>query len=405
MYFYCRFRCQQCRSKYYRLNKHTCVPCNCDIFGSKNLQCDDSGQCECHDNFTGKQCNQCAKRNQDIKNKCTNCPFCYYSVESKIVILEKDVKNVSTIIENILKNTYPEHQAEIDATNIQLFLEVKQNITIFQNQVNLYVEKLNTSRISQLQQQLDSIKQQFSNMNQYIEKNNAENTKQTHYALKDTIKNVTELLTAWEDALKKAETITNNVHNKNIDLSNIKTEADRVVTAMKLQFHDIKNASIATTTTCNEALESFNEFLEGQNGIEKDIDLLNEHLKNSDLLLKALKESLAVVTQQVKGNHTTSEDLYKKSSEIPSVILVEKYDLAKEKLHNISKVVDSYGLNKNSIVKIISEFAKLLGDSKKRRDEKNKLVKSIEETNNKSRSIITDIEDLISEKRRIINGK
>nr|XP_013006500.1 laminin subunit alpha-2 isoform X4 [Cavia porcellus] len=37
-----------------------CVPCNCNSFGSKSFDCDESGQCWCQPGVTGKKCDHCA---------------------------------------------------------------------------------------------------------------------------------------------------------------------------------------------------------------------------------------------------------------------------------------------------------------------------------------------------------
>lgn len=37
-----------------------CVPCNCNSFGSKSFDCDESGQCRCQPGVTGPKCDRCA---------------------------------------------------------------------------------------------------------------------------------------------------------------------------------------------------------------------------------------------------------------------------------------------------------------------------------------------------------
>lgn len=38
-----------------------CVPCNCNSFGSKSFDCEESGQCWCQPGVTGKKCDRCAR--------------------------------------------------------------------------------------------------------------------------------------------------------------------------------------------------------------------------------------------------------------------------------------------------------------------------------------------------------
>ncbi|TKC51803.1 hypothetical protein EI555_017678, partial [Monodon monoceros] len=37
-----------------------CIPCNCNSFGSKSFDCEESGQCWCQPGVTGKKCDRCA---------------------------------------------------------------------------------------------------------------------------------------------------------------------------------------------------------------------------------------------------------------------------------------------------------------------------------------------------------
>ncbi|KAM4693155.1 laminin subunit alpha-2 isoform 1-T1 [Discoglossus pictus] len=51
-----------------------CVPCNCNSFGSKSFDCDDSGQCRCQPGVTGKKCDRCAHGYFDFQEGgCTPC--------------------------------------------------------------------------------------------------------------------------------------------------------------------------------------------------------------------------------------------------------------------------------------------------------------------------------------------
>eukprot|EP00079_Xenopus_tropicalis_P035929 XP_017949700.1 PREDICTED: laminin subunit alpha-2 isoform X3 [Xenopus tropicalis] len=51
-----------------------CVPCNCNSFGSKSFDCDDSGQCRCQPGVTGKKCDHCDHGFYDFQEGgCTPC--------------------------------------------------------------------------------------------------------------------------------------------------------------------------------------------------------------------------------------------------------------------------------------------------------------------------------------------
>ncbi|XP_066470578.1 laminin subunit alpha-2 isoform X3 [Tiliqua scincoides] len=51
-----------------------CVPCNCNSFGSKSFDCDETGQCHCQPGVGGKKCDRCAHGFYDFEEGgCTPC--------------------------------------------------------------------------------------------------------------------------------------------------------------------------------------------------------------------------------------------------------------------------------------------------------------------------------------------
>ncbi|XP_013114833.1 laminin subunit gamma-1 [Stomoxys calcitrans] len=76
-------KCDRCDSNFYQFSAHGCQPCGCDPRGShQNMPaCDaETGICHCKDNVEGKRCNECKPGffNLDLGNRfgCTPC-FCY----------------------------------------------------------------------------------------------------------------------------------------------------------------------------------------------------------------------------------------------------------------------------------------------------------------------------------------
>ncbi|GAB6031450.1 Laminin B (Domain IV) [Chamberlinius hualienensis] len=51
--------CERCKENYYERADTNCVPCNCDRTGSRNLQCDRQGKCQCKPGVTGDKCDRC----------------------------------------------------------------------------------------------------------------------------------------------------------------------------------------------------------------------------------------------------------------------------------------------------------------------------------------------------------
>lgn len=76
-------KCDRCDANFYNFGQHGCQPCNCNISGSyeNTPQCDSgTGECFCKENVEGRHCGECRPGffNLDFDNKfgCTPC-FCY----------------------------------------------------------------------------------------------------------------------------------------------------------------------------------------------------------------------------------------------------------------------------------------------------------------------------------------
>uniref|UniRef100_A0A8D8H0Q0 Laminin subunit gamma-1 n=2 Tax=Culex pipiens TaxID=7175 RepID=A0A8D8H0Q0_CULPI len=76
-------KCDRCENNFYNFGHHGCQPCNCDVRGSlENApSCDPvNGICSCKENVEGRHCRECRPGyfNLDLENKfgCTPC-FCY----------------------------------------------------------------------------------------------------------------------------------------------------------------------------------------------------------------------------------------------------------------------------------------------------------------------------------------
>ncbi|XP_050712288.1 laminin subunit alpha-1-like isoform X2 [Eriocheir sinensis] len=69
-------KCDRCDYSYYGNPSQpggSCVPCNCDPFGSVHEGCDNQGQCTCKDGITGRDCSQCAPRHVTSARGCQSC--------------------------------------------------------------------------------------------------------------------------------------------------------------------------------------------------------------------------------------------------------------------------------------------------------------------------------------------
>ncbi|GAB0100956.1 Laminin subunit gamma-1 [Sergentomyia squamirostris] len=51
--------CERCKENFYMDNKGYCINCECDSVGSRTLQCNAEGRCQCKPGVTGDKCDRC----------------------------------------------------------------------------------------------------------------------------------------------------------------------------------------------------------------------------------------------------------------------------------------------------------------------------------------------------------
>ncbi|KAI5640968.1 laminin EGF domain-containing protein [Phthorimaea operculella] len=66
--------CEHCRENYFQSQGDICLPCNCDPTGSRSLQCNAEGKCQCKPGVTGDKCDVCAPNHYEFTNQgCKPC--------------------------------------------------------------------------------------------------------------------------------------------------------------------------------------------------------------------------------------------------------------------------------------------------------------------------------------------
>ncbi|CAB3367583.1 Hypothetical predicted protein [Cloeon dipterum] len=51
--------CERCRENFFQMEDGSCIPCNCNEVGSRSLQCNSEGKCQCKTGVTGDKCDRC----------------------------------------------------------------------------------------------------------------------------------------------------------------------------------------------------------------------------------------------------------------------------------------------------------------------------------------------------------
>uniref|UniRef100_A0A1B6D2A0 Laminin subunit gamma-1 n=1 Tax=Clastoptera arizonana TaxID=38151 RepID=A0A1B6D2A0_9HEMI len=69
--------CERCRDDYYQTDSSYCIACNCNETGSRSLQCNSEGKCQCKPGVTGEKCDRCDVNYYDFSPQgCKPCD-CY----------------------------------------------------------------------------------------------------------------------------------------------------------------------------------------------------------------------------------------------------------------------------------------------------------------------------------------
>ncbi|XP_069688400.1 laminin subunit gamma-1 [Periplaneta americana] len=66
--------CERCRENYFQREDNYCIACNCNEIGSRSLQCNSEGRCQCKPGVTGDKCDRCEANHYDFSGHgCKPC--------------------------------------------------------------------------------------------------------------------------------------------------------------------------------------------------------------------------------------------------------------------------------------------------------------------------------------------
>uniref|UniRef100_A0A2A4JWY1 Laminin subunit gamma-1 n=1 Tax=Heliothis virescens TaxID=7102 RepID=A0A2A4JWY1_HELVI len=66
--------CERCKENFFQGSGEICLPCNCNPTGSRSLQCNAEGKCQCKPGVTGDKCDVCAPNHYEFTSQgCKPC--------------------------------------------------------------------------------------------------------------------------------------------------------------------------------------------------------------------------------------------------------------------------------------------------------------------------------------------
>lgn len=167
--FRCRLRCDHCEARKYGFSTEGCKDCECDQIGSKNLQCDASGQCPCLENVEGRRCDRCKENKYDRQRGCIDCPDCYNLVQDAAKTHNRKLERLSDILDEVERrptvitdDQFPQELAKL-SQDIDDFHDKVRNATgdhsIFQLVQNIQERQKDISRtLSEIDENLHVIR-------------------------------------------------------------------------------------------------------------------------------------------------------------------------------------------------------------------------------------------------------
>lgn len=101
LFLFHRPRCDHCEYRKYGFSYEGCKQCDCDPVGSRELQCDTSGQCSCLENVEGRRCDRCKENKHDRQRGCVDCPECYTLVQEAARSHNNQLDRLKEILDKI----------------------------------------------------------------------------------------------------------------------------------------------------------------------------------------------------------------------------------------------------------------------------------------------------------------
>lgn len=339
-------RCDECDwNRYHSLEQ--CSSCNCNIYGSTDLTCNELGQCPCLKNVEGNQCDTCKENTYGIKQGCIPCPSCYNFVQNSIRNLTRYVNNIEESIEQI-ENNIPQHT---------------QDYKHFLNEV-----KLLRAKINKLKMDLDSFlkaNKSYDYLNNVIQKSDEFHSNVTNllenfkdeYNYKEinlilqngtlALKQSKELLNTCNEALANATMISKTLNRHNKTITNLAESAVAKSKEIEDKADDLEELSNNVTTACKEACDVATTFNKNQELLKVDLMKLNKEISDVQTGVGAIAKYLKDFNRKTKATkdeanrlNILADDLVIPTSdgfERDIKTLKEDYDVVNQELKDLAE--------------------------------------------------------------------
>lgn len=292
-------RCDHCETYKYGFSSEGCKSCDCDRIGSKDLQCDPSGQCHCLDNVEGRRCDRCKENKYDRQRGCVDCPHCYNLVQEAVHHHQQQLEKLNDILDEIERNptvidddTFESRLIAVQDEIQKLYDEAKaatggDEASVIQKLDDIRKRQKDVSRtLSEIDENLFSADNKGNRAQDYVV-SAGETLKEAEVQLDDAI---TLLEIEGKAALEKANQRAREYGQQSDKMTNIAQEARHLADELDNQAEGLTGVANKAKNVSSVAYDLAKNTTDQQLNITLEIKKLRNEVANKESKLSSVKE-------------------------------------------------------------------------------------------------------------------
>ncbi|KAF2888243.1 hypothetical protein ILUMI_17930 [Ignelater luminosus] len=365
--------CDRCEAFTYQVSSDICENCNCNPFGSKDLQCNSTGKCSCLKNVEGKNCNQCKENTYNLTLGCISCPPCYDFVQNSIRNFTKYLEEAKNLLEHA-ENNLPAY--------IQDYKHFLNEIKLLKAKIHkLLMEYEDVNITVSVEDAINNLNKKINDFhNEIIKFIDQLNHELDHKQIKSNIitagtnlKEGNNLIGVCESALENATKISKSISRHNKTMSKLAKDSLKASQEIENKADELHNLSQNVNSSCRAACVVAEQFLNDQKAVQKQLEDLSKEVLKSE-------EGLETMRNYSKGFHEKT-----KNTKDKAYLLLENA--------NSLEIPTTDGIS-SSLTEINNDLVaidKIVGDLKEASDKidnnKAKVKKDLEELESKQKDV------------------
>ncbi|KFD47979.1 hypothetical protein M514_11156 [Trichuris suis] len=296
-----------------------CKSCDCFPIGSIDMQCNvASGQCQCHANVEGRQCNKCKENMYNLEAGCLECPPCYKLIQKMANEQRDKLKHLKELLTEIIQNpmvindtNFEKKLSEVDELVNALGIDVRDALSSgdasLSSRLSRLEEYMKNAEMSladvdhRLLEANFTISEAMNQMNSWetIKDRSYAELRQAQYFLNN------EIAEAWQ----RAKAASDSFGRQSEEMTRIAEEARRLAQKQKNDSLKIEQDAAASLNASQKAYKKAHEAIYGSEAISSEIS----RLEKSFAELEQLHNQTSIMSaEQVER----AENVYQKAAEM-----------------------------------------------------------------------------------------